>query len=503
MNTIQQCLTKMRLVMLSFKSKKLSRIGLLLGLLLSILMQPIQAEIVAEPDLQGAWVGTLQVGNNQLRLRFNVSREKDRRYVATMDSIDQGASGIPVSRVSVQQQHVELEIAAAQALYLGEYQQTADKIQGKWQQGGQAFDLILSRQQQEDRKPQDPVKPYPYIEEEISFNNAVAGIQLAGTLTRPANSTHAVPAVVLISGSGPQDRDQQLLGHRPFLVMADYLTRQGFAVLRFDDRGIGKSGGTFFQATSLDFASDVGAAVRYLQQRTDIRADQIGLIGHSEGGLIAPIVAQQQAGVSFLVLLAAPGVTGAEVSSNQFKRLLVSQGLNEKTVRYATAIYTNMNKFAAKQNQPTIAGLNAYYQQQWQALPEDIKQQLLPLGGGTLSAERLAELQNAWFIYFQQHDPYKWLSKTTLPTLVVYGSKDRQLDADVNLTAIEHALQDAKNSQYKLIRLPGLNHLFQEANTGRWDEYASISQTLSPTLLSNLANWLLQVTGPNGTDHQP
>ncbi|HBN88879.1 MULTISPECIES: alpha/beta fold hydrolase [Rheinheimera] len=502
MNTLQQCLKRMHLILCSLKSKKIQRVVLSGCLSLSMLLLPVQAETAAEPDLHGAWVGTLQVGSSQLRLRFNISREQDQQYSATMDSIDQGASGIPVSRVSVKQQHIELEIQAAQAVYLGEYQQASEQIQGKWQQGGQAFDLILSRQQQQERKPQDPVKPYPYIEEQISFNNAAAGIQLAGTLTRPANTLHPVPAVVLISGSGPQDRDQQLLGHRPFLVMADYLTRQGFAVLRFDDRGIGKSGGTFFQATSLDFASDVGAAVRYLQQRTEVRADQIGLIGHSEGGLIAPVVAQQQAGVSFLVLLAAPGVTGAEVSANQFERMLVAQGLTETTVRHATTIYTNMNKLAARPEAPTAAELKAYYQTQWQALPEEIKQQLLPLGGGALSAERLAELQNAWFRYFQQHDPYMWLSKTTLPTLVLYGSKDRQLDAEINLTAIEHALQAAKNNQYKLLRLPGLNHLFQEANTGRWDEYANIKQTLSPTLLSNLADWLLQVTSSNASEHR-
>jgi hypothetical protein len=500
MNTFQRSLTRTHLFLFSLISKEIRRAGLLGCLLLSMLLQPVQADTVAEPDLHGAWVGTLQVGSSQLRLRFNVSREQDQQYQATMDSIDQGASGIPVSRVTVKQQHVELEIKAAQALYLGEYQVASEQIQGQWRQGGQAFDLTLSRQQQEDRKPQDPVKPYPYIEEQISFNNAAAGIQLAGTLTRPANTLHAVPAVVLISGSGPQDRDQQLLGHRPFLVLADYLTQQGFAVLRFDDRGIGKSGGTFYQATSLDFATDVGAAVRYLQQRADIRADQIGLIGHSEGGLIAPVVAQQQPGVSFLVLLAAPGITGAEVSANQFERMLVSRGLTETTVRHATTIYTNMNKLAAKSEKPTIAELNAHYQLQWQTLPDDIKQQLLPLGGGALSAERLAELQNAWFRYFQQHDPHIWLSKTKLPTLVLYGSKDVQLDADINLAAIEQALQEAKNTQYKVIRLHGLNHLFQEANTGRWDEYASITQTLSPMLLSNLADWLLQVTSANSTD---
>lgn len=500
MNTFQQCLTRIYLFLFSLISKKVLRVGLLTSLLLSMVLQPVQADAGAEPDLQGAWVGTLQVGSNQLRLRFNVSREKDQQYHATMDSIDQGASGIPVSRVSVKQQQVKLEIEAAQAIYVGEYQMTSEQIQGQWRQGGQAFDLTLSRQQQEDRKPQDPVKPYPYIEEQISFNNDAAGIQLAGTLTRPANTLQAVPAVVLISGSGPQDRDQQLLGHRPFLVLADYLTRQGFAVLRFDDRGIGKSGGTFYQATSLDFASDVGAAVRYLQQRADIRADKIGLIGHSEGGLIAPVVAQQQAGVSFLVLLAAPGITGAAVSASQFERMLVSRGLPETTVRYATTIYTNMNKFAAKADAPAIAELNEYYQQLWQALPEEIKQQLLPLGGGALSAERLAELQNAWFRYFQQHDPDIWLSKTKLPTLVLYGSKDVQLDADINIAAIEQALQQAKNTQYKVIRLQGLNHLFQEANTGRWDEYASITQTLSPMLLSNLTDWLLQITSQKATE---
>jgi pimeloyl-ACP methyl ester carboxylesterase len=182
--------------------------------------------------------------------------------------------------------------------------------------------------------------------------------------------------------------------------------------------------------------------------------------------------------------------------------MLVSQGLTETTVRHATTIYTSLNKLAAKPDAPTVAELNADYQIQWQALPEYIKQQLLPLGGGALSAERLGELQSAWFRYFQQHDPHIWLSKTTLPTLVVYGSKDMQLDADVNLSAIEQALQEAKNTQYKMIRLPGLNHLFQEAKTGRWDEYASITQTLSPILLSNLADWLLQVTSQQSTDER-
>jgi hypothetical protein len=411
-----------------------------------------------------------------------------------MDSIDQGASGIPISQVTLNGRQLTLDVTVAQASYQGQYQAQPEQIQGQWLQGGQSFELILTRQLQEARKSQDPVKPYPYIEEQISFNNEGAGIELAGTLTRPANAVTASPAVVLISGSGPQDRDQQMLGHRPFLVLADYLTRQGFAVLRFDDRGIGKSGGTFLQATSLDFATDVSAAVRYLQHRPDINKDQIGLIGHSEGGLIAPIVAQQQAGVSYLVLLAAPGLSGAEVSTRQFEMMLKARGLPESTVGHATAIYQSMNKLAAHQQQPDAKELETHYQQLWQALPSEVKQQLIPLGGGRLSPERLAELQNSWYRYFQRHEPQQWLSKIQLPTLVLYGDKDTQLEPATNLAAIEKSLLQAKNARYQLILFEGLNHMFQPASTGRWDEYASISETLSPKFLTSLSDWLRQVT---------
>ena len=462
-------------------------------LLLSVM--PLMLVAGSSPDLQGAWIGSVKVGSSQLRLRFNLSQDQQQNYSATMDSIDQGASGIPISKVTFNGQQLTLAVSVAQAEYQGLYQATPERIHGEWRQGGQSFELNLTRQGQEARKPQDPIKPYPYIEEEISFKNEIAGIALSGTLTRPATNK-AAPAVVLISGSGPQDRDQQMLGHRPFWVLADYLTRQGFAVLRFDDRGIGKSGGTFLQATSLDFASDVSAAVRYLQQRSDINKAQIGLIGHSEGGLIAPIVAQQQSGIGFLVLLAAPGLPGAEVSSWQFASMLTARGLPQSTVVHATAIYQSMNQFAAKKQQVTVAALEAHYQQLWQKLPAEVKQQLIPLGGGQLSPDRLAELQNSWFQSFQRHDPQQWLSKIQIPTLVLYGSKDRQLEPTANLAMIEKSLQLAENSNYQLILLDGLNHLFQSASTGRWDEYASISETLSPKLLTSLSQWLQQVTEP-------
>lgn len=463
--------------------------------LLCLLAAQLQAQPIqqASPNLQGSWLGTLKVGSTQLRLQFNFTQDPQQHYSATMDSIDQGASGLPINRVTLQGQALTLEIKVAQAVFQGTYQAKPEQIQGQWQQGGQSFELVLTRQKQTARKPQDPIKPYPYIEEEISFQNEVAGIRLAGTLTRPAKGV-AAPAVVLISGSGPQDRDQFVLGHRPFWVLADYLTRQGFAVLRFDDRGVGKSGGTFQQATSLDFASDVAAAVRFLQQRTDIDQAQIGLIGHSEGGLIAPIVAQQQPGVSFLVLLAAPGLAGSEISSAQFSSMLTARGLAPSTVTHATAVYQSMNQFAAKEQQLTVEMLETHYQQQWQALPEEIKQQLQPLGGGKLSAERLAELQNNWFRSFQRHQPHLWLSKTQIPVLAIYGEKDTQLQPVANLTAIEKSLQQAGNHEYKILLLSGLNHLFQTATTGRWDEYASLAETLSPKLLSPLSLWLQQVT---------
>lgn len=260
-------------------------------------------------DIEGIWMGNLTVpGGLQLRIVFNISTNPDGSINASMDSPDQGVSGIPVDTVSYKEGILNLEVKSIGGSFEGVYKESSETIEGEWKQAGSTFPLILNRTEKipEVQRPQNPVKPYPYTEEEVVYENKEAGIKLAGTLTLP-QSEGPFPAVILITGSGQQNRDEEVFGHRPFLVLSDYLTRQGIAVLRVDDRGIGGSTGNFSQATTEDFAGDVLAGVEFLKNRPEINPDQIGLIGHSEGGLIAPMVAVKSPDIAFIVLMAPLG----------------------------------------------------------------------------------------------------------------------------------------------------------------------------------------------------
>ena len=241
-----------------------------------------------------------------LRLVFNVSLSGD-ALGATMDSPDQGARGIAVSRVELSGSNVLFEVKAAGGSYTGVLTADASLIDGTWKQSGQGFPVQLKRQEGAfvlDR-PQEPKPPFPYVSIEVTFPNAKANVQLPGTLTVPPGPG-PFPGVVLVTGSGPQDRNEELLGHKPFLVIADFLTRSGIAVLRYDDRGVGRSTGTFAKGTTLDFADDAEAAFTFLAARPEVARRRMGILGHSEGGLIGPMVASRNAAVGFLVLLARP-----------------------------------------------------------------------------------------------------------------------------------------------------------------------------------------------------
>ena len=269
-------------------------------------------------EITGDWNGLLQIKNNQVRIVFHISQNEE-GYVSTMDSPDEGAYGIPASTTTFSEGQLFIEIKAAGVRYEGKMED-GETISGAFQPAGLSFPLILSREMPEKDKifrPQDPVKPYPYLEENVTFRNESANIELAGTLTIPSGANQTFPVVILISGSGPQDRNEEWMGHRPFLVLADHLTRQGIAVLRYDDRGFGESTGDFHEATSADFATDVEAAISFVKSRPELDEEHIGLVGHSEGGLIAPIVAAGSDDVNFIVLMAGPGLTGAEVLIDQ------------------------------------------------------------------------------------------------------------------------------------------------------------------------------------------
>lgn len=448
------------------------------------------------PDLTGIWQGVLKISGIELRLVIKVSKSADEQYTATLDSPDQGAKDIPASLVSFTNGDVKIEIKAIFGVYKGKMSDD-NTITGEWQQGANTLPLIMKRTDkapEAPRRPQEPQKPFPYQEEEVTYNNSQAGIKLAGTLTLPKAGA-SFPAVVLISGSGPQNRDEALLGHKPFLVLADYLTRQGIAVLRFDDRGIGKSTGEFAKATSADFATDVLAGVEYLQTRQEINPKQIGLIGHSEGGLIAPMVAAQSPAVAFIVLMAGPGISGAEILYLQSALIARAGGVDETAIAKNLDLQKKM--FGVIKTEPDNAAAEKKLHPIWtQALLKltDKEKEALSFTGAnpdSLFQAQIKQLLSPWFRYFLFYDPQLALRKVKCPVLALTGEKDLQVPPKENLTAIAQALKAGGNQKFVTKELASLNHLFQTATTGAPVEYNKIEETISPNALQVMGDWIL------------
>jgi fermentation-respiration switch protein FrsA (DUF1100 family) len=337
-------------------------------------------------------------------------------------------------------------------------------------------------------RPQEPKPPFPYLSEEVIFPGHEAGVELAGTLTMP-EATGPFPAVILITGSGPQNRDEELLGHKPFLVLADYLTRQGIAVLRYDDRGTAKSTGEFKTATSLDFATDASAALDYLKDRGEIDSTRIGFIGHSEGGLIAPMVASVRPDVAFIILMAGPGITGEQILLLQSELILKAEGTDEQTIRESDKtnreIYSVLKKNSdnAKAGQKIRAVLTGYNK-------KHSKDENHPEISEAEINNQVETLTSPWFRTFLTLDPEDYLSKVICPLLAINGSLDLQVPPRENLQGIEKALIFGGNSNYMLEELPGLNHLFQTATTGSPTEYGKIDETISPVVLELMRKWI-------------
>ena len=448
------------------------------------------ANVLFGQNITGQWNGVLKVQGTQLRIVFNINKTET-GFSSTMDSPDQEAKGIPVTSTSFENQTLKLTVANLSV----EYQGTLDKdnvIVGNFKQRGMSFPLNLSKEMVEKEKltrPQEPKKPYPYYEEEVTFENAKADIQLAGTLTLPSKEG-SFPAVVLITGSGPQNRDEEVMGHKPFLVLADFLTKNGIAVLRYDDRGIAASKGNFTTATSLDFASDVEAGVAFLKTRKEINKKKIGLIGHSEGGIIAPMVANSSKDVAFIVLLAGTGIPGDQLLLMQQELIGKVSGMNESDLKQAKAVNVGAYEIIAKNQsaEQLKIELTKYIKK---ALTE-INNSMKPEG---INEDDFVKLQvdqmiSPWMIFFLKYNPAIALEKVKCPVLAINGEKDLQVPPKENLEAIKKALAKGGNKKVTAIELPGLNHLFQECKTGSPAEYATIEQTFSPTALTEILKWI-------------
>lgn len=448
---------------------------------------------VTAQDITGQWHGALKIQGTQLRLVFDVTKTEN-GFSSTMDSPDQGAKGIPMTATSFEDSILKITFAAANI----EYQGTLGKdhiIVGTFKQGGMSFPMNLSKEKIEKEKrnrPQEPTQPYPYYSEDLTFENKNAGIRLAGTLTLPSKAG-VFPVVILISGSGPQNRDEELLGHKPFLVLSDFLTKNGIGVLRYDDRGTALSEGDFKTATSADFATDVTSAIAYLKTRKEVDKKKIGLIGHSEGGLIAPMVASKSKDVAFIVMLAGTGIPGDQILLLQQRLIGKASGVSDEDLDKSERV--NRKAFDIVKNSKNNEDLNNDLTKFiLQNLAEDTKNQK-PQGMSTdeYVSLQVNQIANPWMRYFITYDPAPTLEKVKCPVLAINGEKDLQVPPKENLNAIKKALAKAKNKQVTIKEFPNLNHLFQECETGSPDEYATIEQTISPAVLNEVMKWIISI----------
>lgn len=404
----------------------------------SLLVLLFSVTIYAQ-DFDGAWSGKISFGGNTLQIVFNISENEKGDTVCTMDSPSQSVKGIPASVVFVSSDSISIRIPNLGIEYNGKL--TDDMIRGTYSQLGFKTVLDLKNEQLVYNRPQNPEPPYPYMVEEIEFVNNEVNATLSGTLTYPVGykTGKKVPVIVMVTGSGPQNRDSEIYEHKPFLVIADYLARNGYATLRYDDRSVGKSTGRYQAETTGEVAKDAGLAVKYLRETKQF--SKIGVLGHSEGGNVVFMLGADKL-IDFGICMAGMGLQGDEC--------LYEQG---------TVI--------AKQS--------------GQVYPFT-KDQLRDYLKGTKSP---------WYDFFLDYNPVSDISKTTCPVFVLNGEKDVQVIAASNVEAIRINLPRNKKSRVKIY--PGLNHLFQECNTGLPAEYINIEQTISPIVLEDMVDWLNQI----------
>jgi len=459
-----------------------ARLLFLLAVLSGVTSQvPGEAGAQEVSALAGTWAGVLDTGGaGTLRLVFHLAPAADGSLSATLDSPDQGAFGITAGPVTATADSLRIEVPVVAGHYEGAIAAGAARIEGTWNQGGMSVALVLEPSEDTGpARPQEPEEPYPYEAVDVRFDSDADGVTLAGTLTLPqGEGPH--PAVVLISGSGPQDRDETVFGHRPFLVLSDHLTRQGIAVLRYDDRGVAQSTGDISTAVTPDFADDAEGAVRFLLGRPEIDPSRIGLIGHSEGALVAPIVANRSVDVAFVVLLAGTGVNGEELLVMQLIAINRAMGVSEETTQQRSGLQQELLGLLAEAPDDSVAAERA--------------REVLAGAGvtGQAADAQIAALQSPWIRYFLTYDPLPELRALEVPVLAMWGEKDTQVPPDGNRPQVDAALAASGNADVTSIVLPGLNHLFQTADTGATTEYAAIEETISPVALDQISEWITE-----------
>ena len=454
-------------------------------LLLTAAFLPLAAAHAQEaprPSLSGDWSGEVAT----LELTFHLTDPAGGPRSAKLDIVDQSVAGLLVD-FQAPGDSVYLRLSKPiTARFAGRRSADGRQLTGEWQQGLRAFPLTLTRagagEATGPKRPQQPHAPFPYQSADINFRNEKAGIVLAGTYTLPADMG-PFPAVVLLTGSGPEDRNETYQGHQPFAVLADYLTRQGIAVLRFDDRGVGQSGGTLEGTTSADYTTDAQAALAWLRAQPGIRKNQVGLIGHSQGGTAAIGAAGQPGGPDFVVLLAAPGLPGDELMVQQSLALARLQTTDPTQLASTEKMQRAMTQIVQKNpgDAQAQAQLLAYYT----AISPQLAAQVQP---------QLPMLTSPDYRHLLADRPAQTLDKVRCPVLALGGSKDVQVPTTRNLAATAAGLKAAGNRDVTVQELPGLNHLFQTATTGSPAEYGTLEETFAPTALQLIGEWIARHT---------
>ncbi len=447
----------------------------------------------AQSPFVGDWYGTMNVGQ-ELSIVFHIS-EEDGELTAKLDVPKQGAKGIPCSEVTTKGSNISIKMNMINSTYTGTV--SNKEIKGKWHQNGLDIDMVLTQQapaKKVRKRPQTPKPPYSYNSTDLIYHSSDESIQYGATITTPSvDKKH--PALILITGSGAQNRDEEIEEHKPFAVIADYLTKNGYAVLRVDDRGVGKTTGNT-DATSADYAYDVMAGIAYLKTRDDIDLKKIGLLGHSEGGMIGPMVANRSKDVNFIILMAGPGIKVMDLMVEQNYESLLKMGINEEMAKEYTVLYKNImsiittaeskqaatlqvnnaiNAWKNRTDKNTVATTTGIVDETTQKAFAD---QFLKLYG------------NKWLNYFINYDPQPELKKLRCKVLALNGEKDIQVVSKSNLAGIEAALKKSKVKSYEVKEMKGMNHLFQKCTTCTAQEYGELETTIEPEVLETITEWL-------------
>lgn len=450
-----------------------------------LLMLCLVALIAKSQAIDGPWKGALKAGGNTINIVFNFCKDANGKDKCTLDSPDQGVKGIPATIESLNADSVKISVPTIGASYEGKV--SKEQITGKFSQSGFTFDLTLTPGIVVRNRPQTPQPPYAYTSEEVYFSNTKDNATLCGTLTYPLGfdkmAGKSVPVVLMVTGSGLQNRDEELFEHKPFLVIADYLAKHGIASLRYDDRSMGKSKGDARNATTFNNMNDAAAGIEYLRARKLF--GKIGVLGHSEGGCIAFMLGARGK-VDFIVSLAGTAVRGDSVLVSQNRILLKQNGAPVTLCNdYCKALKEIfLYKLSNKQIADAPQILDHIISKNNLSLPEGAKANL----------RTMLEKESPWLSYFIGFDPGKDIAKIKCPTMALNGSRDTQVESQINLPTIRQLLHTNKKNLIK--EYDGLNHLFQHCTTGTVAEYGQIEETISPEVLGDIANWINDLSSP-------